>query len=109
MEPIWVFDKNEELAAVLGEACPYYDGYYTETENGVDTLEFSIPGDHPTAENVQIGYLAVIQTIEGTFRAFRIKRNVQGFEENGIRYRQIYAEEIAVDELNAAPVIDRRP
>lgn len=114
MEPlsIWIFTKDEELAVVLGDSpqgCPYYDAVLTEALNGVDKLEFSIPGDHPRAEYVVRGCIAVVQTIEGTFRAFRIKTHTQGFSEDGIRYRQFYAEDIAVDELNAAPVIDRRP
>lgn len=110
--PIWIFTKDEELAVVLGDSpqgCPYYDAVLTEALNGVDKLEFSIPGDHPRAEYVVRGCIAVVQTIEGTFRAFRIKTHTQGFGEDGVRYRQFYAEDIAVDELNAAPVIDRRP
>src|SRR5690554_3431462 len=110
--PIWIFSKDEELVVVLGDSpqgCPYYDAVLTETLNGVDKLEFSIPGDHPRAEYVVRGCIAVVQTVEGAFRAFRIKTHTQGFGEDGIRYRQFYAEDIAVDELNAAPVIDRRP
>jgi len=109
MQPIWIFSKNEELAAVLGDACPYYDATLTETIDSVDRLEFSIPGDHPSAANVVPGCIAVIETLEGTFRAFRIKTQRQGFGEDGVRYCQYYCEDIAIDELNAAPVIDRRP
>lgn len=112
MEPIWIFDKDEVLAAILGDApdgCPYYEAVHHEVLNGVNKLEFTIPGDHPVSGLVEKGCIAVIQTIEGDFRAFRVKRHIQGFGEDGTRYRQVYAEDIAVDELNAAPVIDRRP
>ena len=112
MEPIWIFNKDEVLVATLGDApqgCPYYDAVHHEVLNGVNKLEFTIPGDHPVAGLVEKGCVAVIQMIEGDFRAFRVKRHVQGFGEDGTRYRQVYAEDIAVDELNAAPVIDRRP
>jgi len=112
MEPIWIFNKDEVLVATLGDApqgCPYYEAVHHEVLNGVNKLEFTIPGDHPVAGLVEKGCIAVIQTIEGDFRAFRVKRHIQGFGEGGARYRQIYAEDIAVDELNAAPVIDRRP
>src|SRR5690606_41362295 len=107
-----LFDSAGVLAALLGVAraggC-YYDAVHLGGLNGVNKRELTIPGDHPVSGLVEQCCSAVIQTIEGDFRAFRIKRHIQGFGEDGIRYRKIYAEDIAVDELNAAPVIDRRP
>lgn len=106
---IWIFSPHEELVAALGDACPYYDAYLTEEAGATDRLEFSIPGDHPTAAEVKAGCIAVIQLPEGIFRAFRVMTQRRGFGDDGTRYVQCYCEDTAYDELNAAPVIDRRP
>lgn len=112
VDHIWIFTQDDELVEVLGMgpgACPFFDGVMTETINGVDTLEFSIPGDHPKASHVIRGHVAVIERIDGGYRAFKIQTQWQQQDENGVRVRRFYCEDIAIDELNAAPVIERRP
>ena len=109
IENLWVFSEEDTLVEVLGDGLPFYDAVFTETLNGTDKLEFSIPGDHPGAANVVRGHIVVFRLPEGTYRAFRIKTHRNGFDDSGARYRYFYCEDLAVDELNAAPIIDRRP
>lgn len=109
IENLWVFSEEDTLVEVLGDGLPFYDAVFTETLNGTDKLEFSIPGDHPGAANVVRGHIVVFQLPEGPYRAFRIKTHRNGFDDSGARYRYFYCEDLAVDELNAAPIIDRRP
>src|SRR5690554_5986329 len=109
IENLWVFSEEDTLVEVLGDGLPFYDAVFTEVLNGTDKLEFSMPGDHPRAANVVRGHIVVFQLPEGPYRAFRIKTHRNGFDDSGTRYRYFYCEDLAVDELNAAPIIDRRP
>lgn len=109
---IWIFTDDDKLVEVLGNApssCPFFEAILHESLDGIDKLEFSIPGDHPRAEKVTTGCIAVIPDPDGGYRAFRIQTQWQGFGEDGARYRRFYCEDIAIIELSAAPVIDRRP
>lgn len=112
VDTLWIFADDDQLVGMLGmgpESCPFFDAVLTETLNGVDRLEFSIPGDHPRADQAVKGRIVVFETVDGEYRAFRIQTQWQGLGDDGVRYRRFYCEDIAIDELNAAPVIERRP
>lgn len=112
VDHLWIFTADDELVEVLGtapEACPFFDATLTETINGVDKLEFSIPAEHPRASKVIRGQVAVFAMPDGGYRAFRIQTQWQTLNEDGTRVRRFYCEDIAIDELHAAPVIERRP
>ncbi|WP_200880749.1 hypothetical protein [Thermoactinomyces daqus] len=74
---LYVLDRFEKAIGVLNpslpNSCPFFDDLRTERiEYAYLTFEFSVPADHPQAQNLVVGNKIVYPLKNGQFNLFRI-------------------------------------
>lgn len=107
---LYIFDSNEKLATILrneGEACPYYDAVHTEQINGVNTFQFSCPGDHADAQHVIEGNFVAFRDVDEDFQMFEIVRIEDDRNETG-PIKLAFCENVALELLDEV-IEDKRP
>ncbi|WP_404354634.1 phage tail spike protein [Exiguobacterium aurantiacum] len=103
---IYILNQDLEVLGVAnnrGDALPYYDDLHMETiETGAETYEFSVPGDHPTSEHLQVGNLVVINNLDGD----KVMFSIMSIEDTHDDYLQkrIYCEQAGMQLLNEIEV-----
>lgn len=111
-ETLYLFE-NEKLKLILSnelpEALPLKSAILKERLNGVDSLEFTVPADHPDAQLIKPGNTIFVRDFEvpGSYRGFYISEE-SGEHEDSIDL-PFYCESLAVRELNDEIVKDVRP
>lgn len=82
---LYVFDRNEELVAVLEQnnknACPYSGAKVKTILNGEQTLEFSVPYEHVDAQNVKEHYTVARKNKYGKWQLFLITEIIESHGE----------------------------
>lgn len=104
-----IFDKNERLLATLGNdnnRCPIFSAQHIEQLNGLNILEFTVPGDHEDAQHVVEDNFVAFKDMDGYFQLFRIVRVEDINENNPSKYAYC---EISALELLDYVIKDKRP
>ncbi|WP_302104910.1 phage tail spike protein [Polycladomyces zharkentensis] len=100
---LYILDRFEKAIGILNpslpNACPFFDDVRTERiEYAYLTYEFSVPGDHPAAQNLVVGNLIVYPYRTGTYNLFRIVNTEEDHSDE--RYiKRITCENAAVGDL----------
>ena len=78
---LYIFDRNEEIVAVLEqgnkEACPYYGGKVRTVLNGEQTLEFSVPYEYVEAQQIKEHYSVARKNKYGQWQLFLITEIIE--------------------------------
>lgn len=100
---LFVLDQFERAVAVLNpslpDGCPFFEDVRTERiEYAYLTFEFSVPGAHPTAQNLVVGNLIVYPVHSGLYNLFRIV-NTEDDHSDGQYVKRVTCENAAVGDL----------
>ncbi|MBH8605985.1 phage tail spike protein [Thermoactinomyces sp. CICC 10521] len=100
---LYVLDRFEKAIGVLNpslpNSCPFFDDLRTERiEYAYLTFEFSVPADHPQAQNLVVGNKIVYPLKNGQFNLFRII-NTEDDHNDGQYIKKITSENSAVGDL----------
>ncbi|MCM3774041.1 phage tail protein [Priestia aryabhattai] len=94
--PLYIFNREEELVAVLEQgdkdACTYYNGKIKHVLNGEQLLTFTVPVTHPDAEKIEeLGSVAVKNKYR-QWQLYTITEIVEIHDEDGLIEKDVTAE-----------------
>jgi phage minor structural protein len=100
---LYVLDRFEKAIGVLNpslpNSCPFFDDVRTErTEYAYLTFEFSVPANHPQAQNLVVGNKIIYPVKNDQYNLFRII-NTEDDHNDGQYIKKITCENSAVGDL----------
>lgn len=105
---IFLLNRKEKMIGVFNNAtpssCPYFDDLHTENlVTGVNTYDFSVPANHPTASQLETDGYVIRRDLDDKLQMFQIKEVYEINTMTGY-VKEVQTEHIAVPDLLGNPV-----
>jgi phage minor structural protein len=99
---LFILNNKQETIGVASNSnplsMPYFEDLHSETVDGVNTYEFSVPSDHEDSEKLQNEGHVIVRNLDGEHLLFTIKEVSDG-QTDGKRTKHVLCEETAIGEL----------
>lgn len=99
---LFILDNKQNTVGIASNSnphsLPYFDDWHTETLDGVNTYEFSVPAEHPDAKLIEVEGHVIVRNLDGENILFTIKEIADG-NSDGKKIKSVFCEDTAITEL----------